>query len=186
MISWPPKILMKFLPTFTLQGDALEYVTSFKYLGFLLCSDLKDDIDIRRRTMNMYAIGNMIIRKFKKCNLTCKYLMFKTYCSSVYCSALWDNYRVGSLSKLKVAHNDILRSLLGVPRYTSASALFVNNRLDNLEVILRKSMYSLMSRLRGSGNRLVGALLRSEALTHSRLWHHWTVALRGHENSYYF
>ena len=99
MICWPQKILMKFFPRFSLQGDVLEYVTTFKYLGFLLCSDMKDDADIRRRTMNIYALGNMIIRKFKKCNVPCKSLMYKTYCSSVYCSALWDSYRVGSLSK---------------------------------------------------------------------------------------
>ena len=39
--------------------------------------------------------------------------------------------------KLKVSHNDILRSLLGVPRYTSARKLSVKTRQDKVYDIIR-------------------------------------------------
>ena len=42
--------------------------------------------------------------------------------------------------KLKVNYNDILRTLLGVPRYTSARTLFVNTRQDNVDVLIRNNV----------------------------------------------
>ena len=45
--------------------------------------------------------------------------------------------------KLEVSHNDILRSLLGVLRYTSVRTLFINKQQDNVDVATRKQSYSL-------------------------------------------
>ena len=47
--------------------------------------------------------------------------------------------------KPKLSHNDILRRLLGVPRYTSARTLFVNKRQDNVDVLNRKQCYNLIT-----------------------------------------
>ena len=80
-------------------------------------------------------------------------------------------------SKVKVSHNDIFKSLLQVPRYESASTLFVHHNVHNLDSLLRASYFSLMSRVRASENRIIASLVRGEARLHSRLWQRWGVAL---------
>ena len=57
--------------------------------------------------------------------------------------------------KLKVSHNDILRRLLGVPRYTSARTLFVNKSQDNVDVLLRKQCYKHKLRIGSFQNRVI-------------------------------
>ena len=149
----------------------------FKYLGVILCKDLSDDTEMKKRARGMYASGNTLISNFRKCADMCKVAMFKTYCYAVYCCALWSKYRVRSLTKMKVAHNDVFRMLMNVPRMSSASALFASHCTKNIDAIQRTAMHSLMSRLLRSSNTLVQAVLRSQVRTHSRIWQRWGVAL---------
>ena len=51
-------------PLMFLNGDALEYVDSVKYIGVLLSHDMKDDADMSRRLRSFYARSNVIFRKF--------------------------------------------------------------------------------------------------------------------------
>ena len=168
-ISWGMK--------FKLQGDVLNNVHEFKYLGVYIDSAMKDDNEMGRRARAIYATGNTIISKFGMCSDRCKILMFKTYCYNVYCMALWCNYRVRSYAKVKIAHNDVFRSLMNVQRSESASTLFANHDTNNLDVNCRVATYSLMERLLGSDNTIIQALCTSEARTHSKLWKCWAVRL---------
>ena len=79
MICWPKKCKYKAVPLFVLQGDVLKNVDQFKYLGYLITSNMSDDLEMKRRTRGIYAMGNVVINKFKQCRATCKVLMFKTY-----------------------------------------------------------------------------------------------------------
>ena len=72
--------------------------------------------------------------------------------------------------KLKVSHNDILRRLLGVPRYTSARALFVNKRQDNVDVLIRKQCYNLKLRTEGPRNRVIKSIFGSCSFKASKLF----------------
>ena len=140
-------------------------------------SKLGDDNEMGRRSRAIYATGNTIISKFRMCNDKCKILMFKTFCYNVYCMALWSSYRVRSYAKAKVAHNDVFRSLMNVPRSESASTLFVNHDTNNLDVIMRTACFSLMERILCSDNKIIQALCTSEARTHSKLWKCWAIRL---------
>ena len=177
MICWPKRFLYKFIPDFFLQNDKLDFVNEYKYLGVLFNDKINDDAEICKRMRNIYATGNMVCRKFANCTNNCKILMFKTFFSQIYCCSLWASYKLASYSKAKIAHNDIFRSLLQVPRYESASALFANNRVSNLDAVVRSSYYSLMCRVKSSANIIVAALCNSEARLHSRLWERWSAAL---------
>ena len=64
----------------------------------------------------------MLIRKFSKCSVNVKYYLFKTYCSTMFCSALWFNSTKTALTKWKIAYNNNVRKLLGLPKYNSASS----------------------------------------------------------------
>ena len=54
-------------PLMFLNGDALEYVDSVKYLGVLLSHDMKDDADMSRHLRSFYARSNVIFRNFHHC-----------------------------------------------------------------------------------------------------------------------
>ena len=105
----------------------------------------------------IYATGNMLIRKFGKCSLSCKLLMFKTFFSNIYGCSLWARYRVASYSKLKVSPNDIFRLLLNVRRDESASILFVQHNICNLDSVIRRCYFSLLTRVRSSANPILAA-----------------------------
>ena len=160
----------------------LKIVDKFKYLGFIFRNDLKDDDDIAHKVRRLYALGNMLTRKFCKANEPCKILMFKTYFSNLYCDSLWNDYKVSSIACLKTAHNNIFRKLFHIRRFVieedqyriiSVSQEFVSHGIDNLDVILRKSAYSLQQRLSSSRNSLVQALCNSEAAEYSALRQRW-------------
>ena len=180
MIFWPKRWKFIFTPVFKLQGDVLKYVKDFKYLGFIISNDTKDNLEIYKRTGKMYATGNMIIAKFKNCHNLCKTIMFKTYCTNVYACALWANYSVAAYQRMRVAYNNIFRLLLNVRRGPdhSISALFVQHQVNDFESVMRVSVNSLMRRVLDSTNRLVVALRESSARLHSTLWHRWAIVLR--------
>ncbi len=51
-------------PSFMLGNDKLCEVESVKYLGHIISNSMLDDNDISRQCRQLYAQGNMIIRKF--------------------------------------------------------------------------------------------------------------------------
>ena len=177
MISWPKRFLYKFIPNFFLQNDKLDFVSEYKYLGVMVNDKMNDDSEIGKRMRFIYATGNMVTRKFSNCSINCKVLMFQTFFSQVYCSALWASFKVSSYNRIKISHNDIFRSLMQVPRWESASALFATHRVPNFDAVVRSSCYSLMCRVQSSTNTIVNALCNSEARLHSRLWQRWSTAL---------
>ena len=134
-------------PSITLNERNLDYVDNYKYLGHNLCSDLSDDYDVGEQLRKLYTIGNVLIRKFKFCYDNVKCELFRVYCSTLYCSSLWCKYKKVSINKVKVCHNSILRRMLGIPLPYSASEMFVQHRIKNLDAILRNSIFSLKSRL---------------------------------------
>ena len=78
-----------------------------------------------------------------KCSVNVKCYLFKTYCSTMYCSALWFNSTKTALTKLKMAYNNSLRRLLGLPKYNSASEIFVNLGILSFGELWRKFVFSL-------------------------------------------
>ena len=99
-------------PWFFLAGKKIPIVTHCKYLGVIM-SEHNSDNDLKRQMRKFYANANMLIRKFSKCSVNVKCHLFKTYCSTMYCSALWFNGTKTALTKLKIAYNNSLRRLLG-------------------------------------------------------------------------
>ena len=133
--------------------------------------------------LSMYEINdinaNMLIRKFSKCtvNVKCYLHVFKTYCSTMYCSALWFNSTKTALTKLKIAYNNSLRRLLGLPKYNSASEMFVNLGIRSFGELLRKFVFSLKTRISVSHNSCLQSIYNSEISLFSKIWAWWDVIL---------
>ena len=54
-------------PIFYLSNIPLSSVKEHKYLGIIVSDDNYDDVDIRRQTRALYAIGNSTVRKLENC-----------------------------------------------------------------------------------------------------------------------
>ena len=50
----------------------------------------------------------------------------------MYCSTMWYNRTVTAVMRLRIAYNNSLRRLLGIPNHISASGMFVQLILNNL------------------------------------------------------
>ena len=86
----------------------------------------------------------------------------------MYCATLWSNFTVKSFNSLKVCYNNSLRMLLNMPRYCSASSMFLNSGLPTFQEFRRKSVYSVMLRLQASENSLIKCVV-NKCLPESRL-----------------
>ena len=84
--------------------------------------------------------GNSALRKLTACSNEAVYTVFQAHCSYVECGYLLLEFNETSFRKLRVYHNDILRRLTGVPRWSSATTMFTIVCLDNLVVIWRKNV----------------------------------------------
>ena len=99
------------IPTFRLNGNSIDVVQKFKYLGHFVSANMSDKEDIERQRKKLYAQGNSLIRKFHMCTLETKLDLFNTYCSAMYTAQLWTNYTKTSINKLYTAYTILNPSL---------------------------------------------------------------------------
>ena len=91
-----------FIPKyFFLSSKAIDFVQETKYIGVMLNSQLKTSIDVSRQTRKFYAQANMLLRNFRHCSVDVKCMLFRSYCTNMYCCPLWFNSTSGSIKKLK-------------------------------------------------------------------------------------
>ncbi|KAG0716019.1 hypothetical protein GWK47_010600 [Chionoecetes opilio] len=99
--------------------------------------------------------------------------LFRSHCYSIYCNSLWSRYKVATMNRLKVCHNDILKRLLGLPRWCSSSLAFARNGVNNLDVIRRHSVFSLRSRVELSTNSIITSVRQSSAYVCGPIQQRW-------------
>ena len=130
-------------PLYTLNGEVIKEVESVRYLGHIISNDgSKYDKDIMRQCQQLYARGNVLLRKFHMCSMDVKVKLFNTYCSPMYTAQLWWNHTAYSFQqRLNVCYNNILRRLLRRPRYCSASGLFAECGIPNGKSVIRNLIY---------------------------------------------
>ena len=124
----------------------IRFVKTVKYLGVYLDSSLADENDINRQVRSLYCTANKLKQNFIRCSSSVKNILFRSYCMTFYASQVWCNYRPSSLKRLRVAYNDSFRILHCLPRYTSAREQQVLYNITIFDALLRKYMYSFVSR----------------------------------------
>ena len=75
------RIICNCFQNFVLAGSHLLFVDSFKYLGHILDNCLNDDSDIKREIKNLFFRANLLCRRFQRCSLQEKLVLF---CAFVY------------------------------------------------------------------------------------------------------
>ena len=164
-------------PDIYMNVSKLAYVKEAKYLGVIICNDLKDDGDILRHLRNFYGRSNSIIRKFHHCSVGVKLHLFHAYCCTTYCCQLWVNFNKGSYLKAKVAYNNMHRGILGYSRRDSASGMFANNAIDTFDALLRKNINGLKKRIFNINNGLIRVTYNCFEIVNGPMWISWANSL---------
>ena len=94
-----------------LSSKAIDFVQETKYLGVMLNSQLKTAFDVSRQTRKFYSQANMVLRNFRYCSVDIKCMLFRSYCTNMYCCSLWFNSNSSSIKKLNASYNGVLRHL---------------------------------------------------------------------------
>ena len=70
---------------------------------------------------------------------------------------MWPDYRKASCRKLTVAFNNVHRRMLNLPWRCSASAMYVNYNLPNLDTVIGRNLFGFIQRLSISQKSIIRA-----------------------------
>ena len=102
-------------------GHFVEIVTSYKYLGFMLSSNLSNDDDMIRAKKKFYYEFNLILRKFGFTDKKVKLFLFKQYCLQFYGGDLWfGRFKSRTVFKqFEVGYHKAIKKLLNLSSHES-------------------------------------------------------------------
>ena len=86
---------------------------------------------------------NVLIRKFSKCSLAVKIILFKTYCICLYDASLWRHYYVRTLGRMRSCYNRCIKLFFGYKKQDSLSKILVNLGIPSFDTILINAATSL-------------------------------------------
>ena len=99
------------------------------------------------------------------------------YFSNVYMCALWVNYRKTTFHQFIVAYNNSYRILNRLPMRCSASGMFASDNVNSCTCVIRKSIYSLTTRIFKSTNPIVKSIVWGDVYCTSALRNRWISLL---------
>ena len=91
----------------------------------------------------------------------------------MYCSTMWYNGTVTAMRKLRIAYNNSLRRLLGIPKHNSASEMFVQLNIKSFCKLLKKYVFRFINRLNVSDNSILVFICDSSVPIFSNIWNWW-------------
>ena len=116
---------------------------------------------MKRQIMKLYANINILPRNILKCSPDVKCTLFKSFCSNMYCSIMLYNCIVTAMRRLRIASNNSLRRLLGIPKHNCASKMFVQLNIKSFGELLRSYTHSFMNRLQCSNKLILSSICES-------------------------
>ena len=141
-----------------------------KYLGHFICSDLSDDTDILRQRRCLTIQGNILLRKFHMCSIGVRLALFRSFCSPMYTSQLWWNYKKCTMKRLLITYHNVFKMSISMSKYESTSVLC---NVLCCQAVIRNLVYRFMCRLQASNNSLVMSIQSSSLVYMSRIRKHW-------------
>ena len=108
---------------------------------------MSDDDHTIKEIRNIYARGNMLLRKFKLCTMNVKITLSKIYCSNLFCCPMWTKCRKSTIGKINVAFNKVFEVFMNIPCYFSLSWLLLICHVRNFPPLRRKLLFSFMKRI---------------------------------------
>ena len=164
-------------PVLKLGGQYVKYVDQYKYLGILLDSELSDNKDIQRQLRYQYCAANKQRASYTRCSHAVKNVLFHSFCTPMYASQLWCNFRKSCMQRLQVAYNFGCRALYNLPWKASVSSHQVPYNIPTFKALLRIHKYLFLERCRKSNNVWLCALMQSDCLYSSLFFEHYNRIL---------
>jgi len=100
---------------------------------------LSDGDDIEREIKNLFVRCNMLRTRFKMCSTAVKCVLFKTYCLCFYNIALWRNYTITCLNRLKASYHKCIKKFFGFARTDSMTDIIVSLKLPSFSTVLHNA-----------------------------------------------
>jgi len=119
------------------------------------CNNMTDDDDMRREIKNLFVRTDMILSRFRCCSINVKLTLFKTYCLSLYDTALWKNFSATVYRKLKSAFNKCIKKMFGYTRRDSMTSVFFDLSLPTLDTVVHNSRILFANQSLRSCNKIV-------------------------------
>jgi len=151
-------------PVLKLGGQYVNSVDQYKYLGIVLDTELSDDKDIQRQLRYEYCAANKLRASFSRCSNAVKKVLFRSFCTPMYASQLWCNFRKSCMQRLRVAYNFGCRGLYNLPWRASVSSHHVQCNIRTFEALLCRYKYLFLERCKKSDNVWLRALMQSDCL----------------------
>ena len=114
---------------------------------------------------------------FFRCSNAVKYVLFRSFCTPMYPSQLWCNFRKSCMQRLRMAYNFGCRVLCNLPWRASVSSRQVQCNIPTFVALLRKYTYLFLERCRKSNNIWLRALMQSDCLYSSPFFEHYNRIL---------
>ncbi|MEL6989899.1 MAG: reverse transcriptase family protein, partial [Bacteroidota bacterium] len=115
MLFNSPKSKSNEVSDMIIDNEPIEKVNSFKYLGYVIRSDLSNIDDIQRALRKFYSDFNGMLRKFSFASLEVKLYLFKYFCLQMYGADLWIGNRgsLGILNQFAIGYHKAIKKMLG-------------------------------------------------------------------------
>ena len=140
-------------------------------------SSMKTSIDVSRQTRKFYAQANKLLHNFGYCGREVKCMLFKSFCTNMYCCPLWFNSTSSRIQKLKSSYNSVLRRLLCIRMPYSASEMFVSCGIPSFYELLRKCIFDFSERIGKNTNSIIEACLSPKVYIFSPIRQWWRSVL---------
>ena len=98
-------------------------------------------------------------------------VLFKSFCTIMYCCPFWFNSTSSSIKKLKSSYNSVLRRLLFIRMPYSASEMFVSCGISSFYEILRKCIFDFSERISKNTISIIEAYLSPKVYIVSPIRH---------------
>jgi len=110
-------------PVLKLGGQYVKSVDQYKYLGILLDThtELSDIKDIERKRYQ-HCAANKLRASFSRCSNAVKNVLFRSFCTPMYASQVWCNFKKSCMQRLRVAYTFGCRALYNLPWKASISS----------------------------------------------------------------
>ena len=134
---------------FCVGNKPLERVLSFKYLGFILNSNLCNSEDVNRVKNKFYQEFNSILRKFSFSYVRVKLHLFRQFCLQFYGAELWFGNKgaVTSLKQFGIGYHKAIKKVLGLSYNESSHYACQEAELYTFENLVNKIKIMYVLRL---------------------------------------
>ena len=122
----------------------IEIVQSIKYLGIILSTDKCNKLDLERLERAFLRQSFGCLNKFSGYPKNVKIFLFRTYCTSLYGSELWDDLKGCSqaFSSFKINFHKAIKRLIGVSFRSSNHEACISAGMHTLDHIMNFKMFN--------------------------------------------